>query len=281
MKIAFVTQAAHPEMEEDDRPLAGALARRGAIVLSASWDDPEFAWSAVDLVLLRSPWDYYHRFEEFLRWLATTEKVASIVNPPEVVRWNASKRYMGELAEKGIHAVPTTFVARGEVARLDQLCAEHGWNTIVLKPAVSADSWETIRIEPARYSEGQAYLDRHRPERDILIQPFVKDVDEGGEQCLIFFGGRYSHSVVKNSAFKGGRHVGPEGRRVEPRPDAIDLGYDVLHRAGLPDIPYARVDVARDEQGRPMLLELELFEPTLFFREKPGCEELLAAILAP
>jgi hypothetical protein len=281
MKIAFVTQVSHPEMEDDDRPLAAALARRGAVVLSVPWDDAVFDWSAVDLALFRSPWDYYRRYDEFMSWLARTQTKTRFLNPPEIVRWNVSKRYMSELSAMGVHAVPTAFIAQHEHARLDELCAARGWNTVVLKPAISADSWETIRVEPGRYEVGQAYLERHRTDRDIMVQPFVKDVDEGGEQCLIFFGGRYSHTVVKNSAFKGGRHVGPEGRLVEPRKDAIEMAADVLARAGVAEIPMARVDIARDDADAPILLELELFEPTLFFKEKPGCEEGLARLLAP
>lgn len=279
MKIAFVTQASHPEIEDDDRPLAEALARRGALVLTSSWDDADFNWGKVDIALLRSPWDYYRRFDEFLGWLSRVEAQTRIVNPPDIVRWNVNKHYLSELTARGVHAVPTAFIARHEVTSLAGLCANQGWSTVVLKPAVSADSWETIRVEPARYAFGQAYLERHRPERDIMVQPFVKDVDEGGEQCLLYFGGRYSHAVRKNSAFKGGRHVGPEGRLVEPSPDAIEMAHNVLVKAGAPDAPYARVDIARDDEGQPMLLELELFEPTLFFKEKPGSEESLAMIL--
>lgn len=279
MKIAFVTSPRQTEMEDDDRPLAAALAKRGALVLSASWDDADFDWSQVDLTLLRSPWDYYHRYDEFLAWLTRIESRTRIINSPDIVRWNSHKRYMSDLEAKGVRAVPSAFVDRGEVTRLERLCADRGWQTVVLKPCVSADSWETIRVEPARYGEGQLYLERHRPDRDIMIQPFIKDVDEGGEQCLICFGGRYSHAVKKNSAFKGGRHVGPEGLGVEPGADAIAMAEDVLVRAGLANVSYARVDIARDDQGLPLLLELELFEPTLFFREKPGCEETLADIL--
>ena len=281
MKIAFVTNPRHPEMEDDDRPLGAALAKRGAVAVSASWDDQTFDWSRVDLALLRSPWDYYLRFNEFLEWLARAEKETRIVNPPSVVRWSAHKRYMANLEAKGVRAVPTAFIDQGQIANLSDLCAERGWQIVVLKPAVSADSWETIRVEPARYAEGQSYLERHRPDRDILVQPFVKDVDAGGEQCLVYFGGQFSHAVKKNSAFKGGRHVGPEGRRIEPEPDAVEMAIDVLRRAGLSDIPYARVDIARDDAGRPLLLELELFEPTLFFLEAPGSEERLADILMP
>jgi glutathione synthase/RimK-type ligase-like ATP-grasp enzyme len=281
MKIAFVTNPRHPEIEDDDRPLAAALARRGAVVLTASWDDPDFAWDRVDLALIRSPWDYYLRFEEFLAWLGRVEKQTTLVNPPDVIRWNADKRYLSDFTGRGIHCVPTMFVGRGESADLPELCRERGWTTVVLKPSVSADSWETIRVEPDRYADGQAYLERHRPDRAIMVQPFVKDVEEGGEQSLMFFGGRYSHAVMKNSAFKGGRHVGPEGRVIEPRPDAIAMARNVLVSASVPQIAYARVDIARDDSDQPMLLELELFEPTLFFREKPESAEALASILMP
>jgi glutathione synthase/RimK-type ligase-like ATP-grasp enzyme len=279
MKIVFVTMSTRPEIEEDDRPLAAALAKRGALVVSAPWDDETFDWSRVDMALLRSPWDYYQRADDFLGWLERVEDLTQVVNPPEIVRWNANKRYMNELVARGVHAVPTAFIGRNESASLEALCADRRWSTVVLKPAVSADSWETIRVEPARYAEGQAFLERHRPERDIMIQPFIKDVEDGGEQCLVCFGGHFSHAVTKNSAFKGGRHVGPEGRLVQPEPDTIDMAHDVLRRAGVADLPYARVDLARDDGGRPMLLELELFEPTLFFREKPGSEERFADVL--
>jgi glutathione synthase/RimK-type ligase-like ATP-grasp enzyme len=279
MKIAFVTNPKHPEIEDDDRPLAAALARRGGLVLTSSWDDPGFAWDKVDLALLRSPWDYHHRSDEFLSWLARVEKQTRVLNDPDVVRWNINKRYLLELESKGVPTVPTAFVARGEAVSLGALCAERGWETVVLKPSVSADSWETIRVKRENWSEGQAYLDRHRPDREIMVQPFVKDVEQGGEHSLIFFGGAYSHAVRKNSAFQGGRHVGPEGRPSDPGGDAVAMAKDVLAKAGLPEVPYARVDVARDDRGAPLLLELELFEPTLFFLERPGSEEALAAIL--
>ena len=201
MKIAFVTNPRHPEIEDDDRPLAAALAKRGALVVTASWDDADFPWDKVDLALLRSPWDYCRRYEEFLEWLARTEAQTNIVNDADIVRWNINKRYLNELAGKGISTVPTAFVARGESVSLSDLCSSRGWDTVVLKPSVSADSWETIRVEPDRHEEGQAYLDRHRPDREIMVQPFVKDVEDGGEHSLMFFGGTYSHAVRKNSAF--------------------------------------------------------------------------------
>ena len=84
-----------------------------------------------------------------------------------------------------------------------------------------------------------------------MVQPFVRDVEEGGEHSLMFFGGNYSHAVRKNSLFKGGRHVGPEGQPADPGPDAIAMALDVLVKAAVPNIPYARVDIARDRHGAP------------------------------
>lgn len=279
MKIAFVTNPRHPDMEDDDRPLAEALARRSVAVVAASWDEEGFDWAGFDVALLRSPWDYPRRAREFLDWLARVEALTRVVNPPSVIRWNANKRYLGELAALGVNVVPTAYVARNESVSLATLCAEREWDTVVLKPAVSADSWETIRVTREETEAGQQYLDRHRKDREIMVQPFVPDVEQGGEQCLVWFGGEYSHAVTKNSAFKGGRHVGPEGRLIEAATDAIAMTRDVLEKARALSLPYARVDIARDERGAPLLLELELFEPTLFFAEKPGSEERLAELL--
>lgn len=281
MKIAFVTQASHPDIEDDDRPLAEALVARGAVVIGASWGDESFPWHAVDLALLRSTWDYFHRYERFLEWLGRVESETRVVNPPDLVRWNANKRYLRALEARGVRTVPTAFIGRGEAMSLDLLCQERGWNAVVLKPVVSANSWETILVTVEQRRSGQDYLDRHRASREIMVQPFLEDVHLGGEHSLMFFGGTYSHAVRKTSPFKDELRLGPEGIPIEPGTDAIDMARDVLSKAGLPEVPYARVDLARDEEGLWVLLELELFEPTLFFREKPGSEEALARILMP
>jgi hypothetical protein len=44
---------------------------------------------------------------------------------------------------------------------------------------------------------------------------------------------------------------------------------------------YARVDLIRDDTGQPRVLELEMTEPSLFFRHAPGSAGRLAdAVLA-
>lgn len=273
-------------MEDDDLPLARALEARGVSVVEAAWDDASFDWSSCDVALLRSPWDYYKRVDAFLAWLAGVEKKTRVLNPPDVVRWNAHKTYMVELALAGAHVTPTFVARRGVNEDLRSIAIGHGWSRVVLKPAVSADSWETIRVDLSRpdgLDQGRAYLDRHRAERDILIQPFIEAVDaiDGGrgERCLVFFGGEYSHAVTKNSCFMGGRHTGEEGRAIAPADDEIEAARAVLRIARADRLPYARVDLARGGDLRPLLLELELFEPTLFFGCEPRAADRLADVL--
>ena len=44
---------------------------------------------------------------------------------------------------------------------------------------------------------------------------------------------------------------------------------------------YARIDLARDGEGKPVLMELELIEPSLFLVEKPeALDRFAAAIVA-
>src|SRR5690606_33564275 len=64
--IALVTWRELPELDPDDRPLAAALRQRGRRVAVVAWDDPGFDWAEARLVLLRNPWDYFHRAAEFL-----------------------------------------------------------------------------------------------------------------------------------------------------------------------------------------------------------------------
>jgi len=160
-------------------------------------------------------------------------------------------------------------VPTGENVDLGAILATRGWDTAVLKPAVSADSFATLRAERHTPYAGQAHLERHLPGRDMLVQRYIPTVDDPGERCLVFIDGVYSHAVRKRSLFRGGRHAGPEGVPVEAAPEEIATVERILASTGHALPLYARVDLLRDEAGTPRLLELELVEPSLFFEAKP------------
>lgn len=279
MRIALVTFHKLPDLDPDDRPLAEALRRRGHEAVPAVWDDPAHDWRTFDLAVLRSTWDYFRRRDEFLAWAERAAAATTLLNPLPLVQWNTHKGYLLEMAECGVPVIPTHIVPRRAGADLGALLRERGWGQAVVKPAVGADGFGTIRVDAAAPLEGQEHLDAMTASVDVMVQPYFASVEEPGERCLVFLGGELSHAVRKRSLFLGGRHVGPEGMAVEPAEDERHVALAALYAAGAEGALYARVDLARDERGRPHLMELELVEPTLFFREAEGSAERMAAAI--
>jgi len=282
--VALVTFAGLPDLDPDDQPLIPALAARGLAAAPVRWDDPDFDWARVRLALVRSPWDYFRRFEEFLVWARRTAEATRLVNSLPVLAWNLDKRYLLELAAAGRPVIPTVHLERGAEVDLGALLASRGWSRAVVKPAVSADSWETIALAPDEVPRGQEHLDRLLPDRSMLVQPFLESVETTGERCLVFIEGEFSHAVRKNALTHGGRWAGlPEGTAAASAPDELAAAREILDTAcrlgGFPPPLYARVDLARDVEGRPLLLELELSEPTLFLKTNAaGLARLAEAI---
>jgi glutathione synthase/RimK-type ligase-like ATP-grasp enzyme len=281
LDVGLVTFSALPDLDPDDRPLAAALEARGLSLKPVVWDDPSVDWAGMRVAVLRSTWDYFHRRDEFVAWARRVSEATQLWNPVPVVEWNTHKFYLRELAAKGAPVVPTAFLERGRRADLGAILALRAWPTVVVKPAVSADSWGTIRATAETLAAGQAHLDALLSERDVMVQPFLSSVEESGERCLVFIDGQLSHAVRKRSLFLGGRHVGPEGEPVPIAPDEAQAAENVLRLAGHPPLLYARVDLARDMSGQPLLMELELVEPTLFLKDHPAaCARLADAIVA-
>ena len=280
LDVGLVTHAGLPELDPDDRPLAQALRDRGLSVGAVVWDDPAVDWATMRVAVLRSTWDYFHRRDEFLGWAQRTHEATRLLNPLAVVSWNTHKFYLRELLAKGVPVVPTAFLEQGTRVDLGATMASRGWRTVVVKPAVSADSWGTIRVNAADPAPGQVHLDELLKARDVMVQPFLASVEESGERCLVFIEGRLSHAVRKRSLFLGGRHVGPEGEPVPIASDEAWVAERVLQASGFPPLLYARVDLARDAAGNPVLMELELVEPTLFLKDHPAACACLADAVA-
>lgn len=280
MDVALVTYAELLELFPDDQPLLSALRDAGLDAAPVAWDDPAFDWSSTRIAFLRSPWDYYRRPDEFLAWAERAAAVTTLLNPLEVVRWNLHKGYLVDLGRRGVPVVPTEILERGAPVDYRRLLAGRGWGATVCKPAISADSWETIFVSADDPEAGQRHLDRLQPERDLLVQPFLASVETYGERCLVHLDGAFSHAVRKNALTLGGRWAGlPEGAPVEAAPDEIAVAARALAAAGLDGALYARVDLTRDADGTPLLLELEATEPTLFLADAPAALARLVGAL--
>lgn len=264
--LALLTDRAHPQLALDDQPLLERLQHLGISARPAVWDLPQ-DWRSYRGILLRSPWDYHLRLPEFLRWLAQREAEGiPIANRPEILRWNADKRYLLELATAGFPVIPTQVLQAKMLYHAD--CP---WPERVLKPVVSAGGDRTYRLkEPDAWPA----LD---PEQWMMLQPYRREIEEEGEYSLIWLGGRYSHTVQKRPN-KGNFLVqechGGQTRSQPAPPGAIALGESLLSwvSARLGQLLYARVDGVFREGGLE-LMELELLEPSLYLEHRSGATE--------
>ncbi len=283
-RVALVTCADYPDLEPDDQRVIPALAALGIAAQAEVWNNPDVDWAAYDATVLRSPWDYASQRDAFLAW---ARKVPRLANRADVIDWNTDKRYLAELAASGVPVTPTTFVGPSEM-----WLPPTGESDYVIKPAISAGSKDTGRYGAAHRDEAIAHVNRlQRDRRVVMIQPYLPAVDTYGETALLYFAdpasGRlvFSHAVRKGPMLEG-PDTGVEGlykaETISARvPSQAELAVAEIVLATMPSsLLYARVDLIPDPEGDPMVLEVELTEPSLFFEHSDGSADRFAAAIA-
>lgn len=281
-RLAIAVSREYDRFHPDDLPLIEALPRLGMRPEPCVWNDPNLDWSAFDGVLVRTIWDYYCRYPEYLAWLERLEHTGlPVLNPLPVLRWNADKRYLVELESAGLEVIASRIVERGTLA--DAFVAI-GADEIVAKPAISAGAFHTLRI---RRDDAQAHeaafaeLLRHAP---AIVQPYVPEVASAGEWSLMFFGGRYSHAVHKLPRAGDFRVQEKHGGSADPAraPDHLVAQAAVMLEgiaaAGYAGLAYARIDGV-EVDGRLRLMEAELIEPQLFLADQPQSAIAFARVI--
>lgn len=293
-KIALITAIPALLLDEDLPPLEAALRKAGAETQILAWDDPTVSWARFDALLLRSPWDYVDRLPEFLAWCERVSAQTQLLNPLVVVRANTDKHYLADLEQAGVAVVPSRFIEPGEDAngKLDDFLAEFpAAAEFVVKPAVGAGSRDAQRYGCEQHDAASAHAQRLLDAgRSVLLQPYLPSVDQAGETALIHFNGVFSHAIRKGPLLQ--RDAGPTEKLFAPEaitaraPGADERSVAATALAALPalfkldqPLAYARVDLIRDADGAPRLLELELTEPSLFFAHAEGSAERFALAL--
>ncbi|GIE97008.1 ATP-grasp domain-containing protein [Paractinoplanes rishiriensis] len=280
-RVALITCDLFPQLWDDDFPLRDALIDRGVAAEAVRWDDPAADWSAYDLAVLRSPWDYVPRRDAFVAW---AHSVPRLFNPADVVAWNTDKRYLGELAAAGAPVIPTAFVGPTDTWTPP---TSGEW---VVKPTVSAGSQDTGRYHlPDQQSLAVAHVARLTAAgRTAMIQPYLTAVDEAGETALLYFATprgplEFSHAIRKGPMLTGPDEgtIDPGSEDISPRvpsPAEQAVGDRVLraYAGDLSRLLYARIDLIPGPDGEPLLIEFELTEPTLFLRQSEGAAARLA-----
>ena len=259
----------------------------------ADWTDHAIAWDTYDAVLLRSPWSYAENLESFLSWCARVDAVTWLFNPLPVIGWGLDKSYLGDLAARGVPIVPTEYLHPGahiEASLQAVLAAHPQCDELVVKPTVGAYSQNVGRYTRPQMAQAVAHAETIFAQgRSVIVQPYLSSIDELGETDMIYFDGRYSHAIRKAPLLM------PDGTVNVPSTDtrsariASEAEKDVGDRAlaavmqifGLSQpLLYARVDLIRDQTGKPVVLEMEISEPSLSLPFAPKSPERFAAAIA-
>jgi len=281
-RIALATYDGAPGLAPDDQTILPELGAEGIDGEAAVWSSDSVAWDSFDAVLIRSCWDYHLHIAEFRDWLARLETAgARVWNDPTIVRWNADKRYLIDLAARGVATIPTTAVVAGNSGDVEDIVASNGWTAFVVKPAISASGYETHLFNGPLDDADRATIARVASVRDVLVQPFVEEVRRDGELSFTFIDGEYSHAALKRATpgeFRVQTEHGGSVEAIDPPSSLVDEAACALD--GFAEVPlYARVDgVVRD--GSFLLMELELIEPNLFLAGAPGAARRLARAVA-
>lgn len=280
MRIALATCGRLSRLTDDDRLLLEELRRRGAEAAPAVWDDPGTDWSRFEAVVIRSCWDYHLRLPEFLAWVDSLERARiALWNPVALVRANAHKTYLRQLASDGFPVVPTAWLGQGSRGRLADLLDERGWTDVVVKPAVSASAFGTLRI--SRGEAGEARAQRSFEDLiaagDLLVQPFVPEIVSPGEWSFVFLGEAYSHAVLKRPAAGDFRVQDEFGGEIAGRAPSASLVAQAKRIAAWIPRPwlYARIDGV-EIVGTLNVMEIELIEPSLFLASDVAAPARLA-----
>jgi hypothetical protein len=293
LDIVFVTYGDLKQGDPDDLEALEILRKRGYNCSVADWRDSTFPFQSSRLVVLRSTWDYHLHHSEFMAWLKSLASHSILKNSWELVQWNSDKRYLRDLAARGIDCVPTYYIEEGaeQVTRsalaeiLASLSGSSPANSsssfssrVVVKPSIGLSTFGVKKFDLSTVAGEDAALEHiNQLARDycVMVQPFLAEVESYGERALAFIDGEFSHAIRK-TAFQHLAVAGEAGEAMVPASaEEIAFGYKTL--AALSEKPlYARVDVIPDAAGALRLLELELIEPSLFLKLAEGASAKMA-----
>lgn len=271
MNIALVTYedkgAYHAiNVSNEDDLLLTFLHSKGINIVKEIWNDPNVIWENYDTAIIKSPWDYFDHIKEFYRWLENMDRLnIRLLNPSSVLRWNADKHYLADIREAGLRVTPTIFLSKDEPFAFGEFFAAFETDKLIVKPVVSGGAKNTFKVTPENEEEISIKLKQLLNEEDFIVQPFLKEIEDAGELSFLFFGGKFSHAVLKTAAegdFRVQSTFGGSVQLQEPSVELITKAQAYINVYAR-DCLYARVDVVVID-GDLMLMELELIEPYLF-----------------
>ena len=256
-------------LKEDGLVIEG-LEKLNLKTIKKDWNDTNFNWSSTKSAIFRSTWDYFDQFSNFRNWLDIVKDQCYLINPYGQINWNLDKHYLLDLQKLDLPIVESIFVSKKTQLNLETISKSKNWKDIVIKPTISGAARHTYHLKNDEIKKFQDKWVSLTNNEDFMVQEFQKNILSSGEIAVMLFGGEYSHSVLKK-AKKGDFRVqddfGGSVEKINPSLDIIKLAEKTIK--SLKTMPlYARVDIIFDNGNKPVISELELIEPELWFRFK-------------
>ncbi len=267
-------------LKEDGLVMDG-LEKLNLRTIKKDWNDTNFNWSSTKSAIFRSTWDYFDQFSNFRNWLDLIKNQCYLINPYEQINWNLDKHYLLDLQKLDLPIVESVFVSKKTQLNLETISKSKNWKDIVIKPTISGAARHTYHLKNDEIKKFQDKWLSLTNNEDFMVQEFQKNILSTGEIAVMIFGGEYSHSVQKK-AKKGDFRVqddfGGSVEKINPSLEIIELAEKTIK--SLKTMPlYARVDIIFDNVSNPVISELELIEPELWFRFKEESAYKLAEIV--
>lgn len=283
MKLAYVVfsiegQYAFPEQEHDF--LLNFLQQKGLNIQRNAWSDETIDWTQFDCIVLKAPWDYVEKPIQFYQWLDEMAlQNIPLLNPADIVKWNCDKHYLKEIADAGLRVIPSAFIERGEHFNSADHFEAFDTDTLIVKPCISGSSKNTFLVGKDD-AESAGTINTLLQKEAMMVQPFIPHIKEEGEWALLFFGGKFSHALVKtpaNGDFRCQQQFGGSVQATRPTAALLQAATEYVSKFAKGCL-YARVDGLVVDNVF-YLMELELVDPVLFLAVQPGSEENYYAAL--
>jgi glutathione synthase/RimK-type ligase-like ATP-grasp enzyme len=275
MKIAYVCYEDKGQyasgVENEDLILLNFLKKKNLDISFEIWTDPNVDWTRYDLAILKSPWDYFDKIDQFYEWLEKLEQLkVRLLNPIETVKWNSDKHYLREIADFGLPVIPTLYLEKDSKPEIGKYFNSLQSDTLIIKPCISGGSKNTLKISRLNYQDSIAEIDKFLTEEAYMVQPFLKEIESTGEWSFVFFNGKFSHSLLKKAKpgdFRVQHYLGGSIHSETAPEHLLRSACEYVQRFA-PACLYARVD-GLEISGKFTLMELELIEPFLFMFTNP------------
>lgn len=274
-KIGLLTCSNIPDLIPADQKMIPLLQSAGFDAQAVIWNDDNVDWSSFSALVFRNTWDYYELADDFMTWLDHIGRLGiATFNPLPVIKKNLHKFYLNDFEQKGVTIIPSIFIPKGQLSKMIYQIPIH-WDRLIIKPAVSAGSYLTVLFDRKEMDKILEDYQDISLQKDLIIQPFISQIQNEGEISIVFFDKVYSHAVIKrpkSGDFRIQSQFGGSYNAITPSPSLLKTAYDIVNK--IPeDLLYARVDGIIID-GQFYLMELELIEPDLYFEFAQGGQQV-------